>query len=42
MRSIIEGNYVILLRYVGAVVEMVNVIEGHRDIPAAMAGDDAS
>ena len=27
-------SYVIFFRYVGEVLEIVNVIEGHRDIPA--------
>jgi plasmid stabilization system protein ParE len=34
LRSVTHKNYVILFRYVEDVVEIVNVIEGHRDIPA--------
>jgi len=33
MRSSTHDNYVILFRYVGSRFEVVNVIEGHRDIP---------
>jgi antitoxin ParD1/3/4 len=32
LRSIPHGNYVILFRYNGAVLEIVSIIEGHRDI----------
>jgi toxin ParE1/3/4 len=32
LRSIPYGNYVILFRYNGAFVEIVSIIEGHRDI----------
>jgi toxin ParE1/3/4 len=32
LRSIPHGNYVILFRYRGALVEIVSIIEGHRDI----------
>jgi toxin ParE1/3/4 len=34
IRSAPHGNYIILFRYVGDVVEIVNIIEGHRDIGA--------
>jgi len=34
LRSITHKNYLILFRYVEDIVEIVNVIEGHRDIPA--------
>jgi toxin ParE1/3/4 len=34
IRTAPYGNYLIFFRYVGDVVEIVNVIEGHRDIPA--------
>ena len=32
LRSIRHGNYVILFRYSGPFVEIVSIIEGHRDI----------
>lgn len=32
LRSIPRGNYVILFRYSGSFVEIVSIIEGHRDI----------
>ena len=32
MRSIPYGNYVILFRYNGPYLEIVSIIEGHRDI----------
>ena len=32
LRSIPHGNYVILFRYSGADLEIVSIIEGHRDI----------
>jgi toxin ParE1/3/4 len=41
LRSHPVGNYVIFLRYLGDTVEIVNVIEGHRDIPAFF-GDEES
>jgi len=34
LRSHPYKSYVIFFRYVGDVLEIVNVIEGHRDIPA--------
>jgi plasmid stabilization system protein ParE len=34
LRSHPHKSYVIFFRYVGDVLEVVNVIEGHRDIPA--------
>lgn len=34
MRSSTYDNYVILFRYAGSRFEVVNIIEGHRDIPA--------
>lgn len=39
LRSYPEGNYLIFFRYVGDVLEVVNIIEGHRDI-ATMFDDD--
>jgi len=32
MRSFTYGNYVIFFRYSGTLVEVVSIIEGHRDI----------
>jgi toxin ParE1/3/4 len=32
-------SYVIFFRYIGDVLEIVNVIEGHRDIPAFFRDD---
>jgi toxin ParE1/3/4 len=34
LRSHPHKSYVIFFRYLGDVLEVVNVIEGHRDIPA--------
>ena len=34
IRSLTFGNYMIFFRYVGETVEIVNVIERHRDIEA--------
>ena len=34
IRTLTFGNYMIFFRYVGDMVEIVNVIEGHRDIEA--------
>lgn len=34
LRSLPYGNYVIFFRYVGDVLEIVNILEGHRDIEA--------
>jgi len=34
MRSEAFGNYVIFFRYNGNVLEIVNILEGHRDIQA--------
>ena len=39
LRSHSHKSYVILFRYVGGVLEVVNVIEGHRDIPALFRRD---
>jgi toxin ParE1/3/4 len=38
LRSHPHGNYGIFFRYVGDVLEIVNILEGHRDI-AAFFGD---
>ncbi|SRR6266516_8071863 len=32
VRSVPHGNYVILFRYSGSFVEIISIIEGHRDI----------
>jgi len=34
LRSVAAGNYVIFFRYTGDVFEVVEVLEGHRDIDA--------
>lgn len=39
LRSVTEGSYVILFRYVDETLEIVNVIEGDRDFPAIFADD---
>ncbi len=40
LRSHPYKSYVIFFRYVGDVLEIVNVIEGHRDIPALFGEDE--
>jgi plasmid stabilization system protein ParE len=40
IRSQTFGNYMIFFRHVGDVVEIVNVIEGHRDIEAIFRKND--
>ena len=40
IRSLTYRNSMILFRYVGNVVEIVNVIEGHRDIDAIFRNND--
>ena len=32
LRSVPYGNYVIFFRYTGEAFEVVNILEGHRDI----------
>ena len=39
LRSHPYKSYVIFFRYVGDALEIVNVIEGHRDIPALFGED---
>jgi toxin ParE1/3/4 len=39
LRSHSHGNYVIFFRYVGEVFEVVNILEGHRDIEAFFERD---
>lgn len=34
LRSMAFGNYVIFFRYVGETLEIVNILEGHRNIDA--------
>jgi len=41
MRSEPFGNYVIFFRYVGNRLEVVNILEGHRDITAYFSNPDA-
>jgi len=40
LRSIPHKNYLIFFRYVADTVEIVNVIEGHRDIAAIFRNDE--
>jgi toxin ParE1/3/4 len=40
LRSAPYGNYIVFFRYLGDVVEIVNVIEGHRDIRAIFRKSD--
>lgn len=40
LRSYPYKSYVIFFHYVADVLEIVNVIEGHRDIPALFGDDD--
>jgi len=40
LRGLTIGNYMIFFRHVGDVVEIVNVIEGHRDIEALFRKDE--
>lgn len=40
IRSTTFGNYVLFLRYVDDMVELVHVIEGHRDMEAFFAAKD--
>jgi hypothetical protein len=39
-RSVTEGHYLIVFRYIGAVLEIVAVIEDHRDIEALIQDRD--
>ncbi len=41
LRSHPYKSYVIFFRYVGDVLEVVNMIEGHRDIPALFRDEGA-
>lgn len=38
LRSPSHKNYVIFFRYVGGVLEIINILEGHRDIDAFFHG----
>ena len=40
LRSHPHGNYLIFFRYIGDVLEVVNVLEGHRDVAAFYGGDE--
>jgi plasmid stabilization system protein ParE len=40
VRSFPYKNYVIFLRYVGERFEVINIIEGHRDLEALFEKDD--
>lgn len=40
IRSYASGNYVIFFRYAGDVLEVVNILEGHRDIGAFFGEED--
>jgi toxin ParE1/3/4 len=40
LRSHSVGNYVIFFRYISDTLEIVNVLEGHRDIPAFFSDDE--
>lgn len=40
IRSLVSGSYVVLFRYRGSTLEVVNVIEGHRDIDAVFGITD--
>lgn len=37
MRSVVHKNHVIFFHYQGSILEVVNVLEGHRDIDAFFA-----
>ena len=39
IRSVAHGNYVIFFRYFDDVLEVVTVLEGHRDIDAFVRGE---
>ncbi len=36
LRSIVHGNHVIFFRYSGPIVEIVRIVEGHRDLPVVV------
>jgi toxin ParE1/3/4 len=40
LRSVVSGSYVVLFRYRENLVEVANVIEGHRDLPSAIDESD--
>jgi toxin ParE1/3/4 len=40
IRSQAFRNYVIFFRYADGVLEIVNILEGHRDIDAQFSGDE--
>lgn len=39
LRSMAFGNYVIFFRYIDKVLEVVTILEGHRDIDAFFRGE---
>lgn len=41
VRSVAHKGYVIFFRYVGDRLEVVNILDGHRDIDAWFGGDDS-
>lgn len=40
VRSLTEGRYVLFLRYRGETLEIIRIIEGHRDLPTAFEARD--
>src|SRR5262245_50599618 len=40
LRSTPHKSYMIFFRYVGDVLEIVHIVEGHRDVTALFVGDD--
>jgi toxin ParE1/3/4 len=40
LRSHSYRNYLIFFRYIGDVIEIVNVLESHRDVSAFFGGDE--
>ena len=40
LRSVAHGNYIIVFRYVGARLDIVRILEGHRDIETQFADPD--
>ena len=40
VRSLTEGRYVLFFRYRGETLEIIRIIEGHRDLPTAFEARD--
>lgn len=40
LRSIAHKGYVVVFRYAGTRIEIVRIVEGHRDLPAVVTRDD--